>query len=604
MIARTCDAKLWFRENRYPDNREYNEYLQLLAEGGYMVEALATARYPDGVELEYGGDPVEDFKRTLEYLKRDTVTLFQATLLHGRRLARVDILDKTGDEIRLIEVKAKSFDGSAHAASLMEGGKGVFRGSRKPHALVSAWVPKLEDVTYQTLILERVLPGVSVRPFLMLVDTSKRSELDGVPRLFEIVRRTDGHGRSRLHTAQFKGTAEQLQALDLLTEVDVSEEVAILREDVDEAASRYESMLDAPFDLSFASHGAKCKECEFKPADPAAPNGFSRCWGDLASTDPHMLELFSIGTVKTPGRTSVIESLLGQGKSGLFDIPEDCLCKADGTIGPQAERQLRQIRQTRSGEPWIGPNLGSKIAGVKHPVHFIDFEVSRLALPYHAGMRPYGQVVFQWSCHTVHSPGAPPSHQEWLNTTDEWPNKAFVSALRQAIGDSAPVITWSAFEGSRLKEILREFAQFGVTEPETAVWITNVVENRIADIYDWAKNDYYHPGMRGRTSIKVVMDALWKSDPFMREQFTSWTGMSAGESDDPYHSLPPLEINGVRQDVREGTGAIRAYEAMMYGVERTDLVAKAAWSGLLRQYCKLDTLSMVLIFEHWRRATT
>jgi hypothetical protein len=25
------------------------------------------------------------------------------------------------------------------------------------------------------------------------------------------------------------------------------------------------------------------------------------------------------------------------------------------------------------------------------------------------------------------------------------------------------------------------------------------------------------------------------------------------------------------------------------------------WSELLKQYCKLDTLSMVLIVEHWRR---
>jgi hypothetical protein len=48
---------------------------------------------------------------------------------------------------------------------------------------------------------------------------------------------------------------------------------------------------------------------------------------------------------------------------------------------------------------------------------------------------------------------------------------------------------------------------------------------------------------------------------------------------------------------------VRAYEAMMYGVERTDEVARRAWRELLLQYCKLDTLSMVLIFDHWRRAT-
>ena len=32
-LARSCDAKLFFRENGYPDNRDMNPYLALLAEG-------------------------------------------------------------------------------------------------------------------------------------------------------------------------------------------------------------------------------------------------------------------------------------------------------------------------------------------------------------------------------------------------------------------------------------------------------------------------------------------------------------------------------------------------------------------------------------------
>ena len=40
---------------------------------------------------------------------------------------------------------------------------------------------------------------------------------------------------------------------------------------------------------------------------------------------------------------------------------------------------------------------------------------------------------------------------------------------------------------------------------------------------------------------------------------------------------------------------------MMYGVEKNDPIAKTQWRELLLQYCKLDTLSMVLIFEYWKR---
>ena len=109
------------------------------------------------------------------------------------------------------------------------------------------------------------------------------------------------------------------------------------------------------------------------------------------------------------------------------------------------------------------------------------------------------------------------------------------------------------------------------------------------------------PGMRGRTSIKVVLDALWKSDERMRAQFEAWTGTPADPAQDPYASLPAIEINGVMQDVHEGTGAMRAYQEMMYGAQKSDPVSKARWGALLRQYCALDTLSMVLILEHWRR---
>ena len=40
-------------------------------------------------------------------------------------------------------------------------------------------------------------------------------------------------------------------------------------------------------------------------------------------------------------------------------------------------------------------------------------------------------------------------------------------------------------------------------------------------------------------------------------------------------------------------------EVMMYGFERDDEQLKQRWKQLLLQYCKLDTLSMVFVWEHW-----
>jgi hypothetical protein len=36
--------------------------------------------------------------------------------------------------------------------------------------------------------------------------------------------------------------------------------------------------------------------------------------------------------------------------------------------------------------------------------------------------------------------------------------------------------------------------------------------------------------------------------------------------------------------------------------DKNDPEKKEMWAGLLEPYCELDTLSMVLILEHWRRS--
>src|SRR5207237_2901707 len=163
-LARTCDAKLFFRENGYPDTRDSNPYLALLAEGGYMVEALAKAKYVAGVQLEYGRGVADGYVRTIEHLGRDQVTLFEATLLVGRRQARVDILEKKGNLVRLLEIKSKSFDGAEHALLASEGKLGSLRTTSKPYGIRAEWAEKLEDVTFQVLLLEKLLPGVVIKP--------------------------------------------------------------------------------------------------------------------------------------------------------------------------------------------------------------------------------------------------------------------------------------------------------------------------------------------------------------------------------------------------------------------------------------------------------
>lgn len=599
-IARTCDAKLYFRENSYPDNQQSDPYIKLLQRGGYMVEALAKAKYPDAVQLTYGRDVGADFARTMDELRKENVTLFEATLLVGRQLARVDILEKRGNLVRLIEVKSSLFDGPKHVAEIADGKNGIFRTDRKPHGIRSDWRDYIEDVAFQVILLEKVLSGVTIEPWLALLDETKRAAVDEIPSLFELVTSGD-----RLHTARYVGSRDQYAALDLITEVRIAAEVNLLRAEIAEAAARFESRLDASLDvfLDGLERGSKCTSCEFRHEPPIEKDGFAACWGKLAQPKPHALDLFSIGKVRGGDGRPIIQTLYESGTTALADIPIERLVTAKGEIGPQAQRQRRQIEYSRRGETFMDAALRENLQALKDPVHFIDFEAARLALPYHAKMRPYGLLAFQWSSHTATTQGERPIHAEWLNTEDRWPNQTFAETLRAAIGDEGPVLTWSSFERTTLRQIPPELGTFGRQAPELVEWMKDVAERRVVDMYQWCNDWYYHPGMGGRSSIKVVLDAIWRTDEKMRGQFEQWTGLIADPATDPYASLPPIEINGVLRNVQEGTGAVLAYEEMMYGASKRDQARRASWGALLRQYCALDTLSMVLVLEHWRRLT-
>ncbi len=208
---------------------------------------------------------------------------------------------------------------------------------------------------------------MTIKPYLVLVDKDKVAGIDNVPGLFELVHRTTADGDRRLQTACYIGSVAQLSDLDLMTEVDVSAEVALLREEVEEAARRFESLLDAPlaaYDAA-AERGSKCRDCEFQADGRDERSGFVECWGPLSQPKPHMLELLHVGTARAPDRSSLAEWMIGRGKASLVEIPQEGLVTKDGVIGPLAERQRRQIEYTRRNEIYIGPRLRPRIEGLR-----------------------------------------------------------------------------------------------------------------------------------------------------------------------------------------------------------------------------------------------
>jgi hypothetical protein len=119
---------------------------------------------------------------------------------------------------------------------------------------------------------------------------------------------------------------------------------------------------------------------------------------------------------------------------------------------------------------------------------------------------------------------------------------------------------------------------------------------RMRDLHQLALRHYFHPRMGGRTSIKVVLPAVWESDAALREHpwFAAYHQVDAtGRPLDPYETLPAMPLGGDRDDaVREGTGAIRVYQDLLFAPDPAP-EEQASRRLLLLQYCRLDTAAMV-----------
>lgn len=575
-VGRTCPTKIFYKKNRYPSTLDDDAFMEMLADGGFMVGKFSQIQFPDGINVD-DLDVARAVARTSELMQQHSVTIFEAAFLIDGLLARVDVLVKKGNDIQLIEVKSKSYD----PAEGIIGARGGIR---------TEWTEYVEDVAFQKHVIERAYPPMKLRCFLMVPNKTIICEIDLLPTWFSISR------RGRAVDVQFSGDETQVRASSLLSLVDVDAAVSQVWRDVVAAAAQMVPFVvpetkKAPPALNF-----DCQKCEYRIHQSAEKNGFNECWSDLAKVEPRMLELYQFGRTRTPGRTRLADELIAAGKVSLYDVPEAALTSSYG------ERQKIQIRQTRANAEWLSPQLKPTLQALPYPLHFIDFETTRQVFPYHRGMKPFEQVAFQWSCHSIDKPGDGLRHKEWINLEPQLPNLEFARALRAAIGDQGTVFTWSPHEATTLRDITRQIIEYRLPDDGLGAWLEGLLgSGRLFDLCEHTKQHYFHPAMKGSNSIKAVLPAVWQSNAALRQDawFSAYAREDQGKILDPYATLPSLEIYNEAEVVNEGTGAMYAYQEMVYGAGRHDPAVKQIWSELLLRYCQLDTLAMVIIWKHW-----
>lgn len=581
-IARECVTKLYYKKMRYPTAMDDDPFMRLLAEGGYMVGKLAQILYP-GILIERMDSAVQDTKDLIK--SNENICIHEATIESNNKLIRIDLLNKKGKTLELIEVKAKSWKSNDYDFN----NKNIIREFQK----------YLEDVAFQYYVLTEAFPEYEVNPYLFLPDKAKRTTLEGLNSQFTIKPLPETTGGFRGFDVSFTGDINALRNDDIMTLVDVKKPVLGMLLEITSAAEEFLKTLNPTLIRKQEVISIHCKDCDYRLFEENEQHGFVECWGAMANTEHHILDLFQLGNINKVKGVSINE-MITEGKSSYRDLNTEIF---------KDKYNNRPYYQAKLDEELIIETLFDEI-DFKYPLCFIDFECSRMALPYHKDMRPYENIAFQWSCHTLLNPDAEPIHSDWINTRDSFPNFAFAETLMNQIKDAGTVLIWSSYENSILKDIYEQMEVYGYKNHDLKKWLECFVKFEkddncgYIDLANLCNKYYHHPQCHGKFSIKYVLPAVL--DHCNTPRISKWLRQidllkedTTGKILDPYESLPEI-IVGIKTVVRDGTGAIRAYQDMLYGLHKNDPVIKSTWEDALRRYCRLDTLAMVIIWEYWK----
>ncbi len=336
-LAVECPRKLFYtgKKDRYQDTMAEDSFLEMLAEGGYQVGALAKLRYPDGIEI-HETDHAAAEAATMELLARDQVVLFEPAIRVGDFFIRIDILVKDGNRFELIEVKAKSYNSEKPE---LFGARGGIR---------SDMLPYFQDAAFQTWVLQQAFPGAAIKTYLMMPDKAQIAPIAGINQFFRILPDRE------VETTIPPGVDGKALAELLLAKVDITLSVAdILASPLafpggplrfGEAANLWAKHYanDEPVAPPIGAH---CGKCQFDaPADSDLASGFRECWKEsLGWNDAD----FAAGTVLDLYNCRKKQSLIDQGIYKLPQVQKDDLGKFDEEPGPMGlsikQRQWMQV---------------------------------------------------------------------------------------------------------------------------------------------------------------------------------------------------------------------------------------------------------------------
>jgi hypothetical protein len=637
-LALDCPRKLYYTDKpQYENSQESDDFLMALAEGGFQVGALAKLYSPGGHDITERGYEVP-LQRTYELLKQENVIIYEAAIKFKNLFIRIDVLEKTGNYIKLIEVKSKSFSGGDESVFLTSDGH-----------IAGGWDGYLYDVAFQKYVLANAFPEFQIDCYLMLADKTKAATVTGLNQKFQLV----SADNERTSVKLLGDTSLETLGEPILTAVKVTEIIEKIHSGtyvVESSEMSFEEMIHhfatayENDDKLYAPISASCAGCEYQTGSNEKVSGFMECWKEqTALTDSDFNKTFVFSLWNFRGK----QKCLDEGIFFLADIQKEHLGdikpKSNGRLSTK-ERQWLQVEKAKLNDnsAYIDMDgLAKELNSHVYPLHFIDFETSMVAIPFYKGSTPYEQIAFQFSHHVMESDGTVRHESQYISTKKgEFPNFDFVRALKADLEkDKGTIFRFAAHENTVLNQIRTQIGkktEMNIPDKEELIGFIDSIthdnntgrtsERDMIDMCQIVKDFYFDPYTQGSNSIKAVLPAVLNRSEFIQKRYSQpiygkgceisslnfskpqvWIQKDEnGGVKSPYYLLPPLfddipneEIDNfiTNEDLAGGGAALTAFAKIQF-TEMTEIERQHVIDGLLR-YCELDTLAMVIIYEYW-----
>lgn len=637
-----CPNKLYYTGKKdYANKKNENPFLEALAKGGFQVEELARLYYPGGYLLEgEDWDYVKHWNQTKELLKKENVIIYEAAFLVDGLFIRTDILVKKGNIIELIEVKSKSYDPDNE--NTLVGKKG---------GLVSTWQPYLFDIAFQKHVIQLCYPEFEIKSFIMMADKSKKASIDGLNQLFRITKLTDNRTGVKVLAKSKDDLGNpvlgRIEITDIISGIETGQHTygksLILTDSIKKFKQTYINDIYMNSPTSYLT----CNKCEFSTSDEdkeqGLKSGFLECfekhykWNDKDFEKTSLFDISGIHwtkSVKLFENNSIFAESLNQEDIGFKE--------GVGKLS-DSERAWIQIEKAINHDDSIyvdKDGLKEEMKKWVFPLHFIDFETCTAALPFSKGRRPYEQIAFQFSHHTYYEDGKIEHANQYIsNKAAYFPNFDFIRELKKALeSDHGTIFRFHNHENTILNAIYVQLLDSDEKDKDSLIHFIESISHStgnsarkwqgdrdMVDLWIIAKNFYFNPLTNGSNSLKDLLPAALNNSSFLKDKYSNpihnisltstnfpadfvWLVQEEGKVINPYKRLPPVfddwteeqiehSISDI-EDINDGGAALTAYGKLQY----TDMIpseVEQITSALLK-YCELDTLAMVMIYEHFR----